>query len=142
MSFFHFIFLFGKGVVYLPSKTKHMQTQTLPETKFIQLCVWPGTLLDEEQIPDFEKFFLDEMGTRVKYHTQIKTNPDLDSSGNPVPETGGRSDVFFYVHSEDVSRFAVPRLQMGIRWWEDVIKYNDNAHLYPQSFIDGHPPLW
>jgi hypothetical protein len=48
----------------------------------------------------------------------------------------------FYVHDEDVSGFAVPRLSMGIRWWEDVIKYNDNSHLYPTEFIEQHPPKW
>ena len=107
-----------------------------------QLCMWPGTLLGDSTPKDLENFFLDEMGVRVKYHVEVKTLPDLDSSGNSVPETGGRNDLFFYVHDEDILKFAVPRLQMGIRWWEDVIKYNDNSHLYPKEFIHNNPATW
>lgn len=110
---------------------------------FKQLCVWPGTLLEDSQIQDFENFFLEEMGVRVKHEKTLQTNPDFDTNGRPVPETGGRSDVFFRIHDEDVNKFAIPRLNLGIRWWEDVIKYNEgNAHLYPQEFIEAHPPTW
>lgn len=109
---------------------------------FTQLCVWPGTILGDNTPADLEKWFLDEMQTRVKYHTQVKTLPDLDDNGNPVPDTGGRNDVFFYVHSDDVMKFAVPRLQLGIRWWEDVVKYNDNRHLYTPEFLEANPTTW
>ena len=112
------------------------------ENKYIQLCVWPGTILEEFEENDFERWILDEFDTRVKYHTQVKTKPDTDENGNIIPDTGGRNDLFFYVHSDDVSKFAVPRLKIGIRWWEDVIVYNDNSHLYSEEFIKEHPPLW
>jgi hypothetical protein len=107
-----------------------------------QLCVWPGTVLGDSTPADLEKFFLEELNTRVKYHTEVKTLPDLDESGNAIPETGGRTDLFFYVHSEDIHGFAVPRLGMGIRWWEDVVGYNDNKHLYTEEFINAHPLTW
>jgi len=109
---------------------------------FNQLCVWPGTLLEPNQVDDFTNFFKEEMGVRVKFKTVIFTNPDLDERFRPIAATGGRSDLFFYVHDEDVAKFAVPRLEMGIRWWEDVIKYNDNSHLYPEEFIQENPPTW
>jgi hypothetical protein len=112
------------------------------ENQFIQLCVWPGTIVGQDRINEFESFFKDEFNVRVKYLTEVKTLPDLDKNGNIKPDTGGRNDAFFYVHSEDISGFAVKRLQMGIRWWEDVIKYNDNSHLYTQEFIDTYPPTW
>jgi hypothetical protein len=107
-----------------------------------QLCVWPGTVLGDSTPADLEKFFLEELNTRVKYHTEVKTLPDLDESGNSVPETGGRTDLFFYVHSEDIGHFAVPRLGMGIRWWEDVVGYNNNKHLYTEEFLNAHPLTW
>ena len=88
---------------------------------FKQLCVWSGLLLEESEIQDFVKFFQEDMGVRVKYKTTLVTNPDLDAKGNPEPDTGGRRDVFFYIHDEDVQKFAVPRISLGIRWWEDVI---------------------
>jgi hypothetical protein len=110
--------------------------------QFKQLCVWPGTLLGESTPQEFEQYFLDEMGVRVKYHTEVKTLPDLDSYGRRVPDTGDRNDLFFFVHNEDTVKFAVPRLQMGIRWWEDVVKYNDNRHLYTEEFLEANPTTW
>jgi hypothetical protein len=109
---------------------------------YTQLCVWPGTVLGEGSVQDFENWFLDAMGVRVQYKCEQVTNPDLDNNGNPVPETGGRNDLFFYIHSEDIQKFAIPRFQMGIRWWEDVVKYNDNSHLYTTSFLEENPTTW
>ena len=107
-----------------------------------QLCMWPGVTLEGSAPKELEDFFQDKMGVRVKYHAEVSTLPDLDSSGNQIPDTGGRSDLFFFIHDEDVPKFAVPRLQMGIRWWEDVIKYNDNSHMYTEEFIKENPPKW
>ena len=112
------------------------------EPGFNQLCVWPGCVVGEEEAQDFERFFLDEFGVKVKYLAEIKTKPDLDENGEVVPDTGGRNDLFFYLHDDNVGGFAIQRLQMGIRWWEDVIKYNDNSHLYPAEFIEQYPPTW
>jgi hypothetical protein len=112
------------------------------EQGFNQLCVWHGTIVGEERIQEFEKYFLDEFGVKVKYLTEIETNPDLDEEGEVVPDTGGRNDLFFYLHDDNVGSFAIQRLQMGIRWWEDVVKYNDNSYLYPTEFIEAHPPTW
>jgi hypothetical protein len=51
----------------------------------------------------------------------ITTGPDRDENGNASFETGGRVDTIFAVHDDDVMKFAVPRLAMGIRWIEDVL---------------------
>jgi hypothetical protein len=107
-----------------------------------QLCVWPGTLLGESTPQAFEQYFLDAMGVRVKYHTEVRTLPDLDKYGNPISDTGNRNDLFFYVHGDDTAKFAIPRLSMGIRWWEDVVKYNDNRHLYTEEFLEANPTTW
>ena len=109
---------------------------------FNQLCVWPGVNLEGASPKELVDFFEKEMKVRIKFHAEVSTLPDLDSSGKPVPETGGRTDLLFFVHDEDVPGFAIPRLQMGIRWWEDVIKYNDNSHLYSEEFIRANPPKW
>lgn len=106
-----------------------------------QLCVLSGVFVGEENIQDFEDYFLSK-GFRVSYETEVLTLPDRDGKGDPVPETGGRSDVFFWIHDEDIHSFALPRLHMGIRWWEDVIKYNDNSHLYTPEFLEKYPPKW
>ena len=111
------------------------------ENEFKQLCVWPGTLVGIENIDDFEKFFMNEFGVRVKYLTEVETLPDLEN-GKPIPDTGGRNDAFFYIHNDDIGEFSIPRLNIGIRWWEDVIKYNDNKHLYTKEFLKLHPATW
>jgi len=99
------------------------------EEGFEQVCVWPGTLVGEDRIEEFKKFFIDEFSTRVQYLEEILTAPDTDKRGNTVPGTGGRCDAFFAVHSDDIAHFAVPRLSLGIRWIEDVY-LNGGGGLY------------
>lgn len=103
-----------------------------------------GTLTDGLSPRDFEQLFLDEVGIHIKYETEVATNPDLDEDGYPVPETGGRNDVFFYVADEDVKKLAYHPLHLHgkVRWWEDVVYYNDNAYLYPDEFLDKYPNTW
>jgi hypothetical protein len=33
-------------------------------------------------------------------------------------------------------------LQVGIRWWEDVVSYNDNSHLYSKEILDKYSVKW
>lgn len=118
-------------------------------SEFSQLCVWPAVMLveegqeisREEAVKAFESFMKDEFGVRIKFDTEVKTLPDV-IEGREVEGTGGRNDLLFYVHDEDISMFAVPRLKAGIRWWEDVVKYNDNAHLYTEEFRKTRPCQW
>jgi maltose-binding protein MalE len=111
------------------------------DPNFTQLCVWHGCIVGEENIEDFEKQMLNHFGCRVKYEAEVKTLPDLDHNRKPVPDTGDRHDLFFYVHSEDIGKFAVARLKVGIRWWEDVLA-NGNGKLYPKEFLKSHPKTW
>jgi len=114
----------------------------MENNNFTQLCVWQGVVLDGFTIQEFEQWMLETFGTRIKYEREVKTLPDLDYNGRPVPDTGGRNDVFFFAHADDIPKFAVPRLQAGIRWWEDVVGYNDNSHLYPQEVLNKYPLTW
>lgn len=95
---------------------------------FTQVCVWPGTLLNsgEADIQDFTDFFLNEMGVRIQYLEQIETNP----TPGQETTTGGRNDVFFALHNDDIDKFVIPKLKLGIRWIEDVY-FNENGYLYP-----------
>jgi hypothetical protein len=114
----------------------------MENNNFTQLCVWEGILLGGFTTQEFENWMFDNFGARIKYETELKTLPDLDKYGNAIPETGGRNDVFFYAHAEDIPKFAVLRLQARIRWWEDVVKYNDNSHLYPKEILDKYELTW
>lgn len=109
---------------------------------FRQVCVWPATIVVPEgadvaarvtAIQEFEKFFLDDYGWRIQYLEEIKTNPDTDLvTGRAVEGTGGRNDVLFAIHDDDIVKAAVPRLAMGIRWIEDVLSpVNYSSKLYP-----------
>jgi hypothetical protein len=114
----------------------------MENNNFNQLCVWQGVVLDGFTIQEFETWMLERFSARIKYVNEVKTLPDLDNLGNPVPDTGGRNDVFFYVHDEDIPKFALARLQAGIRWWEDVVGYNNNSYLYPKDILDKYPLNW
>lgn len=115
--------------------------------QFNQLCVMEGALFpeglkeeEEEGIKEFHQFFKDKFNVRVKFENQIKTLPNM-KDGKPVPETGGRSDLFFYIHDDDIHKFAKPRSEMGIRWWEDVLA-NGNGKLYDNDVLEAYPYLW
>lgn len=109
-----------------------------------QLCVWPGILMPESENPkkEFEDSFKEEFNIRVKFCEQVFTNPDIDESGKPVPNTGGRSDLLFYIHDDDIASFTVKRLAYGIRWWEDVVSYNKQSYLYPEEILNKYPVRW
>lgn len=100
--------------------------------KYKQLCVWPGTIVGLDKKGEFESFMFDEFKVRVKYECEVLTKPYFDEGGKVIPETGGRNDLFFYLHNNDISKFAIQRLSMGIRWWEDCVSYNDCRGIYTE----------
>ena len=106
-------------------------------SKFNQLCVLQGTIRPDGGAEELEKFFKEEMGVTVKFETQVKTLPDTPE----CTETGDRNDIFFYIADDDIGKFAVPRLQMGIRWWEDVLG-NGASNLYTEEFLEKYKKGW
>ena len=108
------------------------------KNQFNQLCVLQGCLMPEGGAKELESFFKDEMGVTVKFETEVKTLPDPGDLGM---KTGGRNDVFFYIADDDIMKFAVPRLSMGIKWWEDVLG-NGNGKLYPEEILEKYPKTW
>jgi hypothetical protein len=105
---------------------------------FTQVCVWPGTVVGSDNVKDFESFIKAEFGVRAQYLEEIITSPSI-KQGFPVENTGGRNDLFFAIHTDDIVKFAVPRLNLGIRWVEDVIdsmSKNSEISLYPLRVID------
>ena len=107
------------------------------ENQFNQLCVMEGTLMPEGGAKELETFFKNEMGVTVHFETEVKTLPDRPG----CTETGDRNDIFFYIADDDISKFAIPRLSMGIRWWEDVLG-NGNGKLYPIEILEKYEKTW
>jgi hypothetical protein len=96
-----------------------------------QLVVWEAMSVGADKVKEFEKFILDELGTRIKYAEEVTTKAD---SRGP----GGRNDIFFWIHQDDISKFAVKRFHYGnLRWWEDVLE-NGNGHLYPIEVLERY----
>ena len=99
---------------------------------YSQVCVWPGTVVGEADIDMFVTSMQDIFGVRVQYLEEVKTFPDW-KNGVLVEGTGGRNDLIFAVHEDDIGKFALPRLKVGIRWVEDVMgTWNHSYVLYPE----------
>ena len=113
---------------------EYKKVEDKEKDQFNQLCILEGTLFPEGGVKEFKKFFKDEMGVRVKFENQVKTLPDETGPG-------GRNDLFFYIHDDDIGKFAVPRLSMGIKWWEDVLG-NGQGKLYPTEILEKYPKTW
>jgi hypothetical protein len=104
---------------------------------YTQVCVWPGTILGESGEEDFVNFMKEEFNTRVQFLEEITTKPDTGSDGTPKPGTGGRIDLFFAVHKDDIGHFAIPRLHARISWIEDVLsRDNYTSRIYPERVFD------
>lgn len=107
-----------------------------------QICVWPGTLLAEDDtitnanIKAFEEFFKKEFGVTVRYLETVTTLPDKGDA-----TTGGRKDVFFTLEEGDIARFSVMRLAVGIRWYEDYLD-NGGYDILPPDIIEKYPRGW
>ena len=104
---------------------------------FNQLCVWEGTIVGADEVANFENWLQSEFGVRGKYVEEIKTLP----TPGEEETTGGRNDLFFRVHNDDIEKFAVKRLAFGIRWWEDVLG-NGNGVLYTNEVLEKYPKTW
>lgn len=101
------------------------------ESKFEQICIMPWTTLGGADPAEFERSIFEMFdGVRIKFIEEVATLQ------------GERHDIFFYVANDDISKFAVPRLRAGIRWLEDVVKYNDNKGLYSDDILKKYPPRW
>ena len=105
--------------------------------KYNQLCVLQGTIMPEGGSKELETFFKDEFGVKVKFETEVKTLPNEPG----CTLTGDRNDIFFYIADDDIGKFAVPRMSMGVRWWEDCL-LNGDGMFYTKEFLEKYPKTW
>ena len=107
------------------------------DNQFEQIVVWTGTTLGNSGPEDFEEFFKEE-GFRIQFAKQFMTLPD---PGEDPRESGGRSDILFYIHNQDIPKFSVWRLQHGMRWWEDYLD-NGSDKIVPVEILDEFKYNW
>ena len=97
------------------------------------LVVWKNTIVGAKFALEFAKDFL-KRGFRVVYAEEYRTLPDIED-GIKVQGTGGRNDLLFYVHAEDIEEFSVWLLQWcgEMSWFEDVMRYD--GHTVPNRIV-------
>lgn len=103
-----------------------------------QLCCIQGITDD---LDDLKPLLEREFDIRVKMADAYLTLPTPGAPDTGGRHMGGRRDILFYVHDDDTMKFAVPRLQFGIRWWEDILG-NGHDSTIPQEILDKYPNTW
>ena len=102
-----------------------------------QLVVWPACIVGEAKIREFQQMMLDD-GFRCKYAVEFETLP---TPGNTSSMTGGRNDLLFYIHNDDIGKFAIWRLERGMRWWEDYLS-NGAKSIVPVEILEKYKYMW
>lgn len=88
---------------------------------FSQAVIWPGATCPASSESDFVDFIAEQFnGARAQFIGCFLTKPDI-GDGCPVPGTGGRSDLVFAIHEDDMGKFAAQRFGYGMRWVDDVL---------------------
>jgi len=102
---------------------------TPPESPYTTLVVWQGT--DVKEHDDVEDFFLKKCNSRIKRVGCVLC-------------TNGRLDFAFFVHDDDIPKFAVQRFTLGEigvpRWWEDIY-FNEQQDEFPEDFCKFYPEM-
>ena len=102
---------------------------------FTQVCIMEGAHIGESTKREFESFMEDNFQVRSQFLEQVETLPDLDRRGIPIKDTGGRDDIIFAIHDDDINHFITIRLKAGIRWIEDIYS-NGHGHRYPSRLAE------
>ncbi len=92
------------------------------EEGFNQVCVWHATCVGKDRIDEFVKHMKEKMNVNVQYLEEVEN-------------TDGRNDLLFAIHDDDINKFAIPRLNMGIRWIEDCLA-NGNRKVWPSRLTE------
>jgi len=109
----------------------NMENETKEE--FNILCVMEGTEIEEneEGIADFENTMKELFEMDFKYCETVVTLPDRSGPG-------GRKDIFFLIKANDAGKFAIPRIRLGVRWYEDVIDNMGKRKIYSKDILEKY----
>ncbi len=98
-----------------------------------QICVWQGCSLGDTTIEEFESSMVEMFNVRVTFLEEIETVPTEDGPG-------GRLDILFKIHKDDIDHFAIPRLTVGIKWWGNVL--DNSGEEYCSEITDKYSRCW
>lgn len=103
------------------------------------VCVWPGTLVGQEDVEVFNSTMSEQLGIKITYLEEVKTNPN---PGETLEESGGRNDVFFEMDEDDLDEVTLPFMMMDIfpimNVDEELMNKMNETKLYPQEVIDKY----
>lgn len=106
---------------------------------YAQMCVKAGLPMTQSMFGAFQRT-MNRLFDLSHEFIPVGVVETLPTPGQP--ETGGRPDFCFLVHDEDMEKLGTPlRLELGIRWWEDVL-LNGGDQIYPEDFLAAYPPSW
>lgn len=92
---------------------------------FKQIVIWLGTIVGTDSINEFESYFLKELGFKVKYLSEFKLNNENKNNC-----------VLFYIHTDDIPKFAMFRLTtMDMKWFEDFVENNMDEGIIPDDIM-------
>jgi hypothetical protein len=97
---------------------------------FEQVCVVTGI---EDSLEDLAKLIPETFDIRICMLDEFKTKKGMGGEG-------GRRDVLFAVHCDDIQKFAVARLDYGISWWEDYLR--NSRQIIPAAVKNKYPKRW
>ena len=103
------------------------------------VCVWPGTLVGQEDVETFNSTMSEQLGVKITYLEEVKTNPN---PGETLEESGGRNDVFFEMDEDDLDEVMFPFMIMNIfpigEITKELMDKMNETKLYPQEVIDKY----
>ena len=103
------------------------------------VCVWPGTLVGQEDVEVFNSTMSEQLGVKITYLEEVVTNPN---PGETLEESGGRNDVFFEMDEDDLDEVTLPFMMMDIfpimNVDEELMNKMNETKLYPQEVIDKY----
>ena len=108
---------------------------------YTQLCVWKVSL-GKDSPEQFEKSIHENFGCKIKFEAKVKTTECKCNKHKEDDVEDDYDELFFYVHKDDLDIFAIARLPFGIRWWEDVIVYNNGSYKYSKEILEKYIPTW
>jgi hypothetical protein len=74
--------------------------------------------------PEFQMFthFMEKVAQiRIQPLEVVETYPNRDEFGMIIPDTGGRKDLIFAIHDNDVDKFAIARKLLPIFFIEEAL---------------------
>ena len=106
----------------------------LSDNEYRQIVCWEGTELGVDDEAMFVDFVQGELALQHDVRV-IGTVETLPGRNGP----GGRIDLFFIIHDDDVMRAATRRLKFGMRWISDCIApENGGPGIYPPAFLRAY----